>query len=103
MICLDGSGFYAIVRMWNVTIDCFTSFQGTSEQTDRTTVIFSHLYAVKQKAWHIPKIFFTNLQQQPLPGVRTLGLGQNVSLEMHLVHRLLIFSDNIGGNYEKTN
>lgn len=44
----------------------------------------------------IPKIFFTYVQQQPLPGVRTMGLEQNVSLEMYLVHRLLIFSDNIG-------
>lgn len=50
----------------------------------------------KRLIGHIQKVFFANVQQQPLPGVRTMGLEQNVSLEMHLVHRLLIFSDNIG-------
>lgn len=60
-MCLDGFGFYAIVRMWYVCIDCFACLPRAISANRKEMEMFAYMYiyAVKQKAWQIPTWCFT--------------------------------------------
>ena len=78
-MCLDCLGFYAIVRTWYVTIDCFASFprdiSANRRENGYSFLSYMYRYAVKQKARQIPTRCFADVRQQPQPAARRLGLG----------------------------